>query len=318
MAAIRKEDTDVPETIKEKELEQLSDPKKLRPWMGFVMQVVFLGLFLTAGAYMQRNWGTWGLVSSELMFLLVSVLYCLLRRVKLKEMFPVKRITASDFFGVVFLAIAGFLFSMVAMGITLLVLPKSFRSEISGLSDVIYGSMNYPLLVLVVSVLPAICEESMERGCVLSHLRPIKKDWLIILIMGLFFGIMHMSPLRFLNTALLGGILSYLMVKKNNILLPMLLHFMNNFASVTIGYLGNNAADTAKATEDIMNWDGLTLFGSYMFLGFAAPIFLVLAMMFLDRKNHKAYRFAIAGGISFAMMAGGFGLMILAAMNFPI
>ena len=299
-------------------MEQLSDPKKLRPWMGFVMQAVFLGLFLTAGAYMQRNWGNWGLVSSELMFLLVSVLYCLIRKVKLKEMFPVKRITASDFFGVVFLAIAGFLFSMVAMGITLFILPRSFRSEISGLSEVIYGSMNYPLLVLVVSVLPAICEEAMERGCVLSHLRPIKKDWVIVLIMGLFFGIMHMSPLRFLNTAVLGGMLSYLMVKKNNILLPMLLHFMNNFASVTIGYLGNNAADTAKATEDIMNWDGLTLFGSYMFLGFAAPIFLVLAMMFLDRKNHKAYRFAIAGGISFAMMAGGFGLMILAAMNFPI
>ena len=72
---------------------------------------------------MQRNYGIPGLIASELMFLLVAVLYCLLRRVKLSEMFPVKKITAAEFFGVVILAAAGFLFSMVGVGVSLSILP---------------------------------------------------------------------------------------------------------------------------------------------------------------------------------------------------
>ena len=73
-------------------MEQLTDQKKLRPWMGVVAQAGFLVLFLTAGAAMQRRLGIPGLVLSELMFLVVAVGYCLIRKVKLKEMFPVKKI----------------------------------------------------------------------------------------------------------------------------------------------------------------------------------------------------------------------------------
>ncbi len=295
-------------------MEQLSDPKKLRPWMGFLVQAGFLVLFLTAGAWMQRNYGIPGLIASELMFLLVAVLYCLLRRVKLSEMFPVKKITAAEFFGVVILAATGFLFSMVGVGVSLSILPKSVRSEVTGLSDFLYGKMNYIEMVLVVALLPAVCEEAMERGCVLSHFRPIKKDWLIILIMGVFFGIMHMSPLRFLSTAIAGALMSYLLVKKNNILLPMLMHFLNNFASVTLSYLGNQFLNTEGASEQIMEVNGLTTLGAYLVIGFAAPVLLVVAMMLIDREHHKAYRFAIAGGISAMMFFFGCAIMTFSVM----
>lgn len=215
--------------------------------MGFVMQGAFLALFLTAGAKMQKHLGIPGLVLSELMFLVVAVLYCLIRGVKLKEMFPVRKITVADFFGTVFLGIASFLLAMVCIGISLCVLPVSVRKEVSGLNEFLYGRMGYLPIVLIVAVLPAICEEAMERGCVLSHFRSIKKDWVIVMIMGLFFGIMHWSPLRFLNTAVMGGCLSYLLVKKNNILLPMILHFGNNFVSASIGYLSNSSGLTGNS-----------------------------------------------------------------------
>ena len=289
-------------------MEQLSNQKKLRPWMGFVVQAGFLGLFVTAGAWMQRNYGIPGLIGSELMFLIVAVLYCLIRRVKLTEMFPVKKITGREFWGVLILAVAGFLLSMVGVGISLAVLPKSFRSEITGLTDFLYGKMNYLEMVLVVALLPALCEEAMERGCVLSHFRSIKRDWVIVLIMGVFFGIMHMSPLRFLSTATAGALMSYLLVKKNNILLPMLMHFMNNFASVTLSYLGNQFLNTEGASEQVMELNGLTTLGAYMFFAFAAPVLLVVGMMLIDPEHHKAIRFAIAGGISAVMLFGGFGI----------
>ena len=280
--------------------------------MGFIAQAGFLILFLTAGAWMQRNYGIPGLVMSELMFLVVSVGYCLIRRIKLKEMFPVKKITMCDFFGTVILAAAAFLLALLCVGISLAVLPKSYRSDVEGLSEYLYGSMNLPVMIAVVAVLPAICEEAMERGCVLSHFRSIKKDWVIVLIMGVFFGIMHWSPLRFLNTAVLGAMLSYVMVKKNNILLPMILHFGNNFVSVVLGYLGQMIS--SGKTADLNEVDMVQLMGSYLFLSCAAPVLIVTAMMLIDREHHKATRFIIGGCLSGIMFFAGITLLMFSSM----
>ena len=298
-------------------MEKLSNQEKLRPWMGFVVQAGFLILFVSVGAHMQRTWGIPGLIASELMFAVVSVIYCLGRKVKLKEMFPIKPITLKDFFGTVFLGIAGFMFSMVGIGIALTVLPKSFRSEAVGLSDMLYGTMPYLVLVFVAALLPAICEETMERGCVLSHFRGVEKEWVVVLLMGLFFGIMHMSPLRFLSTATLGAILSYLMVKKNNILLPMILHFANNFVAASIGILGSGTSSAQAASDSIMEVSGLMSLGVYLFVACGAPIFLVLGMMLIDSDNHKAKRFLYAGIISAAMFFLGLALLYITVMSEP-
>ena len=293
-------------------MEQLSTQKKLRPWMGFVAQAGFLILFLTAGAWMQRNLGITGLILSELMFLVVAVSYCLIRKVKLKEMFPIKKFTVAEFFGTAILGASGFMLSLLCVGVSLAVLPKSYRAEVSGLNEYIYGSMNLPLLILIVAILPAICEEAMERGCVLSHFRSIKHDWLIVLIMGVFFGIMHWSPLRFLNTAVLGAMLSYLMVKKNNILLPMILHFGNNFVSVVLGYLGQMI--TSGKTADLNDIDMVQLMGSYLFLSCAAPVLIVTAMMLIDKEHHKATRFIIGGCLSAIMFFAGITLLMYSSV----
>jgi len=298
--------------------EQPAGNPKLRPWQGVLVQAGFIGLFLTAGSYMQRNWGIPGLVGTELMFLIVAVIYCLARRVKLREMFPMHHITVAQFFGTILMAAAGFLLSMVALGISLVILPNSMQSDASGLNEFLFGSgMNYPLLILVVALLPGICEEAMERGAVLSHFRSIKKDWIIILIMGVFFGIMHMSPLRFLSTGVLGALLTYVVVKTDNILLSNMMHFLHNGVTVTISYLAqmflkHSTSVSSASTTTVNGWSAL---GAYMVIGFAAPVLLVCAMMLLDRKNHKATRFAIAGGISAFMLFGGFMIMSMGMLT---
>ena len=292
-------------------MEQISNQKKLRPWMGVIVQAGFLGLFLTAGAAMQTAWGIPGLVTSELMFAIVAVIYCMIRGVKLKEMFPVKKVTVRDFFGALFMAASAILIGMIMVGFSIMIFPERFRSELTGLSDFLYSSTSFPVLLLVAAILPAICEEAMERGCVLSHFRSIKYDWVIALIMGIFFGIMHMSVLRFLTTAAMGFILSYVMTKKNNILLPMLIHFFNNAFSVAVGSL-TSGVDTSAAMENI---NSLSMLGGYLVLGFAAPVLVVIGLLLLDPDNHKWYRFLIAGGISFTMLVAGFGLIGVSVLN---
>ena len=71
-------------------MQKLTNQERLKPWMGIVLFAVVMALFLTAGSYMQTNWGMTGLILTELMFLATAVGFCLIRKVKIKEVFPVK------------------------------------------------------------------------------------------------------------------------------------------------------------------------------------------------------------------------------------
>ena len=47
--------------------------------------------------------------------------------------------------------------------------------------------------------------------------------------MGIIFGLFHGSVWRFLPTAILGGVLTYIMLETENMFYPALFHFTNNF-----------------------------------------------------------------------------------------
>ena len=282
-------------------MEKISDQGRLRPWMGFVLFGILMLLFLTVCTPLQLNLGIPGLVITELLFGLIAVLYCLIRKVKIKEVFPVKKVSAKDIFGCIFLLMGAFPISIALTSLTACIFPWSGQ-EVEGLSTMLYGEMSYPLCILVVCVLPAICEEAIHRGAILSNFRSLKKDWVIVLIMAAFFGINHVSVLRFLSTAVLGAALSYVMVKKNNIILTMMMHFVNNFVSANAGYFSAKAGSLQGST-DIGAYLGI-----YLILGFAAPVFIVLGMMLLNGAGHKKIRFLYAGIISVLMLISGIGL----------
>ena len=187
------------------------------------------------------------------------------------------------------------------VAITAIIFPSA-TSEVGDLNSFIYGNLNFPMAVLIVALMPAICEEAIHRGAILSNFRGMKHDWVIVLIMGLFFGINHMSVLRFLTTMTLGLFLSYVVVKKNNIILSMIMHFTNNMISVSITYLlgqGNTGSVSASSI------DYSSVLGTYMILGFASPILITVGLMLVYPEGHKKIRFLFAGILAALLLAGG-------------
>lgn len=294
-------------------MQALSNQKNWKVWQGFLFQAIAVAMLATIGAWMQHSWGLYGLVTTELMFLAYALIITLLHKTPLKEVFPLKLPALRDIGGLIIFLFAGFQLNMLSIGLSLTLLPKDMtNSELSGLSDALAGpGMSALALLIIEAVLPAICEESLERGMVLSHLRSIKKDWLIVIIMGLFFGIIHLSPTRFLNTACLGAVLSYIMVKKNNFVLPVLFHFSNNFlswaaqqASKSVLSGGGKELTNAASNIDIASFGYL-----YFLLGFLAPILLVTANLVLCPKAHKAKHFLVAGILSLVLLVSGIGML---------
>ena len=295
---------------------QISEQERLKPWMGVVFFIAGLAFLIFGGNYMQSHWGMIGLLTTELGLLAISLLLCVIRKVKIKEVFPISKPSGSDILGVLFLTAGGFLLNMLCLGISLLFVSGA-AERISDLSSFLYGnSMSALPILLILSVTPAICEESFMRGALLSCFRGLKKDWVIMLIIGICFGIFHLDPLRFLNTACLGAILAYFMVKKNNILLPMMMHFLNNAVSAGFALLSKNLAGSAQemaeaSTAAINSTNKFSLFGSYMLFSCLAPILLVAGAMFLDKKSHKAKRFLIAAVMTGCLFWGGIAITLV-------
>lgn len=284
-------------------MQKISDQGRLRPWMGFLLFGVLMAFFIFVCAPLQQNLGIPGLIITELGFVAMAVIYCLIRKVKIKEVFPVKKIKVREFFGCILLVIGTFPISLILVALTAIIFPWS-TSEAADLSSFIYGNLNYPLAILTVALMPAICEEAIHRGAILSNFRGLKRDWVIVLIMGLMFGINHMSVLRFLTTMFLGMVLSFVVVKKNNILLSIMMHFMNNFISVSIGYLsGSGSSASAAASVDYTQ-----ALGVYLILGFTTPILITLGLMLIYPEGHKKIRFLFAGIMAAVMLASGIAI----------
>jgi membrane protease YdiL (CAAX protease family) len=299
-------------------MQKLTNQEKMKPWMGFVLFFVGLMFLYFIGSYMQTNWGMIGLILTELGFLAISLLYCVINKVSIKEVFPIKKITGRDFVGTIFMLIGGFLANLIAIGISMLVLSAlgqgDITSEVSGLSDFLYGNkLPYIIIVLIVALTPAICEEAFMRGAILSSFRGFKRDWGIVLLVGVFFGILHLSPLRFLNTACLGAILAYIMVKKNNFLLPMLVHFLNNFLTTIAGVSASGSGTDAAAALDGVS--AAVTFGSLLAAGFLCPLALVIGARLYDKEAVKGKHFAIAGILSALLLIVGIATTIVSSVN---
>ena len=281
-------------------MQEVSDRGRLRPWMGLILFGVLIAFMLWGAAPLQENLGIPGLVLTEVGFLTLAVVYCLIGRVKIKDMFPVKKIKFRELAGSI-LIVAGFYpLELLLVIISALIFPNSMN-EIGDITSFLYDGINYPLAILIVAVMPAICEEAMHRGALLSSFKSIKRDWIIVLIMGLLFGINHLSVLRFLMTTVMGMFFSYVVLKRENILLSMIMHFTNNAISVTIGYLTGTIGSASNVTAA----DYSSALGVYLILGFLSPVVITVGLMLVHPEGHKKIRFLYAGILSAIMLVSG-------------
>lgn len=291
-------------------MQQVTNQQKLKPWMGFVLFAVVMVMFIFVGSPMQTAWRIYGLIATEAMFLVIAILYAVIFRIPLKEMFPVKKFKARDFFGSLFLAGGGVLIGLVSVALVGMLIPSSLEAgDVQAITEFNSGNTGYLLTIFAMAVTPAICEEAIQRGAIITNFRTIKKDWVIVLIMGLFFGIFHLSVLRFINTAIMGACLSYIVVKKNNIVLSSLMHFIVNFVSTSLSYAvnaNNGSSAGMQFTADTMK----AALGTYLLMGFAAPFFIIIGLMLLNPESHKKIRFLFAAIASVIMLAGGFAVTL--------
>ena len=211
-------------------MEPVPEKKRKPAGMGSVLLffLIVMAVFLVLGSAAQYFLGMAGLVITELLFLAASVLFVALRRLDPRQVFPLGKPRLWALGGTAVLWLAGYLSMMVVTLILAYFFPAGVYGE-SGATNTVIQSIPWGLSFLVVAVLPAICEEALHRGVIQYGVRnSLTKTWQIVLLMGALFGVFHVSLWKFLPTAMLGALMSYILLKTGNMFYSSFFHFFHN------------------------------------------------------------------------------------------
>ena len=118
---------------------------------------------------------------------------------------------------------------------------KSFFDMLNEMVEKTYGNLlsssnifEFILVVVVVSVVPAISEESMFRGFVQRSFELKLKPYMAIFLTALFFSAYHFNPYGFIPLFILGAFFGFAAYMSRSLVVPMILHFLNNFSAILL------------------------------------------------------------------------------------
>ncbi len=221
-----------------------------------------LGIFATVmvvvmylGSLAQTYNQHWGLAATEYLFILGPVLGLLwYARIRWRSALNIRAAAWPYWIGTTLLAFGWIALDLQIGLMNSRVLPPPPELEESMLRILAIGETipGMIILLLLIGVTPAICEEALFRGVLLSGLRGRLPAWAVIAIIGTLFGLFHLSVFRFLPTAATGFVLTYVALRGHSILLSALFHalFNSTLLLLQMGYLPERLTQLAMEAEE--------------------------------------------------------------------
>lgn len=123
------------------------------------------------------------------------------------------------------------------------------------------GVLGIILSVLSVAVAPALIEEFLFRGVIMGSLLKFGKPFAIFT-SALLFGLVHGNLIQIPFAFMVGLVIGAMVVETNSIWTGVIIHFVNNFISVCMDYIGK------VADYDILNVFYLFLLAALIIMGF--------------------------------------------------
>ncbi len=147
------------------------------------------------------------------------------------------------------------------------------------------------LNIILVAVLPAICEENLHRGLLLSGYSKLGMKKAIIL-SSVFFGLLHLNINQFFYATILGFLMALSVVICKSIYPGMIIHFLNNALSVYLNYATQHNLFGGKVLptiEQIIAGGGTfnAFVSSFLFLSFIVGVIILFYYLLLKEMRIK-------------------------------
>jgi len=294
---------------------------ELKFYHGLSVFAFVIVVVLSVCTPMQVNWGMTGLALTELILLIIAVAPVFISGNALKEVFVFKGVMLRQVAAVAVFWAATICLNALGGAVVMFFWPGYSEQtlEVNNLMTEMFSTIPVWLAFIVVAAMPAVCEEALHRGFIQHTLRGIKNKWLIVLIMGITFGIFHLDPIRFVGTALFGATLAYIMVETGNLAIPMLLHFFNNAVSFVITMLSADMMQSIDAAPDLGDITSFSI-GVFIIIGSFAPVLFFLGDTLIHTGEYNAGRkplrkkaLIITASASVLIFIAGFAVLIISA-----
>lgn len=182
-----------------------------------------------------------------------------------------------------FLYIQNYYFEILAKNSSFINSAKSFFDSLNEMVEKTYGNLltasniiELLLVIVVVAVVPAISEEAMFRGFIQRSFELRYKKYIAAAVTALFFSLYHFNPYGLIPLFILGTFFGFAAYKSRSLIIPMFLHFLNNFSAVLLYHIiGDDElikSDPATNPDELSNY--LMIFIGLTIL-FAALIILI-------------------------------------------
>ena len=247
--------------------------KKISIAISFLLFAIVVFELIYLAYPVQMIFKNTGLVMTELLLVVTAVGGCIILRQPTNKVFPIKVPRVGEIFGVIVLWCGVFIATITVGMLMASLFTQEFLKTGVGLSSVI-EKMPIWTRLLVMALIPAVCEEAVHRGLIMHFLKPVQKKWVIMFIIGIEFGILHMDFIRFPITSIFGFALAYVLLKTDNILLCIEMHFINNAVACLPSA---KSASTEEALSVLLSDNASLLSIMYMF-SFGAMLFLCTAV----------------------------------------
>lgn len=131
------------------------------------------------------------------------------------------------------------------------------------------------LVIITISIVPAICEEVMFRGYIQRSFEFKLKPQMAAFLTALFFALYHFNPYGLIPLAIIGFYLGFAAYSSQSLFIPMVLHFLNNFFAVVLYFIVGDDELFKSNVSDAESLNANVIYFFILLLMFISVVFFI-------------------------------------------
>lgn len=223
------------------------------------------------------------LVFSQVAFLLIpTAIYFVVTKKPIKETLKLNKLYMTDILCLIAIGILCYPIAGLCANISSIFFENNVQAVVNQLEGTSFFT-----LIGIMALTPAICEELVMRGVVLSEYK-YKTTFKAAVMNGIIFGLMHLSGQQFLYAAILGFVFAYIVRVTGSLFSTMIVHFVFNGFNMTLSYFATKVQsdavlDTAPMTVDVF----LSAIVTLSIISLISGVIIWLLIRYMKKKREK-------------------------------
>lgn len=268
----------------------MNSPKRANKFLLFFLLYYLLILFVVPVIVyflpsMHDSIENYTMIFQDFVLILIPlIIYSIVTKTKPSEYIPHKKLSLKNAVYVILITI----FSLPVLLLVANIASLFFSFDANdGLNDIM-DNMNIFTALISMAVFPAIFEESLCRGLIMTNYKTTSPVVMYV-ISGLFFGIVHLNFQQMSYAVVAGILFAFFVHYTNSIFSSILAHFFINGYQVVLGKLllgAKSITDSAQYSESI---DNIPIDNAEMIVSVAFAALIVTAFILIDYKLIKKF-----------------------------